>query len=253
MKIKVISLKTAAERRQNIERQFGLIDTDFDFFDSVQPSQSLDHIKGYDEQEFIVNCGRAAMNTEIACYASHLALWRQCVDEGRPYLILGDDVRLDKSFLTGLLVTATKIQKLGFIRVSLPDLKTSTLVDTLGPFDFHYCRRAPLLAPGYALAPEAARHLVAKGSVVEEPVDKFLQRFWRFQQPVFAVVPPFVRLSDYADDSNICTRQRPDIDARTWLRRAARKTQNAVSRAVYNATILSNLVHHHGRAGHDAQ
>lgn len=239
MKINVISLQSAVHRRQSISQQFDHLDTAFDFFDAVQPPRSRDHIEGYNEREFMLNCGRAATDTEIACYASHLALWQQCSDEGTPYLILEDDAQLDESFLTGLFVTTSQIQKLGFIRVSLPELKRSTMMQRLGPFDIHYCQRAPLLALGYALSPRVAGQLVEAGKVVEEPVDKFLQRFWRFRQPVFAVVPPFIALSEHADDSNIGPREMPGLDAGTWIRRAGRKLQNSVSRALYNAEFLS--------------
>ena len=87
MKIKVISLEGAEKRRRNIKKQFGRLDTPFDFFDAVTPERSATHIHGYDEHEFMANCGRAATDAEIACYASHLALWRQCAEENESFLI----------------------------------------------------------------------------------------------------------------------------------------------------------------------
>lgn len=241
MKIKVISLTSATHRRKNIEQQFGRLETGFDFFDALRPEDSLAHIEGYDEHEFHLNCGRAATDTEIACYASHLSLWRQCAAEGEPYLILEDDAKLHDNFAAGLLVTSCRIRQLGFIRVSLPDLKTSIVVDRLGPFDLHYCRRAPLLALGYALSPGVAAQLAALGGIVEEPVDKYLQRFWRFQRPVFAIVPPFVTLSALASDSEIGERTRPPTEAHVWIQRAMRKTRNAVSRTLYNVSFMSDM------------
>lgn len=240
MKIKVISLKASTARRNSIARQFDALDTTFDFFDAITPEHSLEHIAGYDEDEFVVNCGRSATGTEIACYASHLALWRQCAEEDVPYLILEDDAELADSFLIGLLVATSQINGLGFIRVSLPELSSSAVVRRLGPFDIHFCRRVPLLALGYAVAPETARQLSACASVVEEPVDKYLQRYWCHGRPVFAVVPPVVRLSDQATESNIGPRYRPRPDAGTWIRRAARKSHNSVSRTLYAARFLSN-------------
>jgi glycosyl transferase family 25 len=216
-----------------------VLDTGFEFFDAITPECSLEHVTGYNEAEFIVNCGRVATQAEIACYASHLALWRQCADEGIPYLILEDDAQLDDSFLTGLLVATSQINRLGFIRVSLPELSSSAVVRHLGPYDIHFCRRVPLLALGYAVSPTTAMRLSKRGGVVEEPVDKFLQRYWRHEQPVFAVVPPVVRLSDHASKSNIGHREIQRPNARTWIRRAARKSRNAIARTLYAARILS--------------
>jgi glycosyl transferase family 25 len=241
MRIQVISLRSAVARRRSIEQQFAKIDTSFEFFDAICPQDALDHIEGYDEQEFILNCGRGATDTEIACYASHLALWRQCASGGEPFLVLEDDAQLDESFLTGLLVTSCIIRTLGFVRVSRPELKTSTVIDQMGPFHIHYCRRAPLLALGYALSPDVAARLAERGGIVEEPVDKFLQRFWRHKEPVFAVTPPFVRLSDLANESDIGERHRTGPDARLWLRRAVRKAQNSVLRTLFNALYLGKL------------
>lgn len=238
MKIVVISLKSSQERRDSIEQQFRDLGVDFEFFDAVRPSGSSAHLRGYDEEEFIVNCGRPATDTEIACYASHLALWRLCADQQEPFLILEDDARLDSDFLAGLFVTSSQVSKLGFIRVSLPHLATSTRVNRLGPFDIHYCMRAPLLALGYAVSPEVAAQLVHSGGTVEEPVDKFLQRFWRYQRPVFAIVPPIVTLSSLADESDIGQRSKPRVTAGIWIRRAARKARNSVSRTLYNAAFL---------------
>lgn len=241
MKIQVISLESAVERRRSIEQQFTKIDTSFEFFDAICPRNSLQHIDGYAEQEFMLNCGRGATDAEIACYASHLALWRRCASGDEPFLILEDDARLDASFVSGLHVASCNIRALGFVRVSLPKLKTSTVIDQMGPFAIHYCRRVPLLALGYALSPRVAKRLAARGGIVEEPIDKFLQRFWRHKEPVFALTPPFVGLSDLATASNIGERHRPRPDASLWLRRAVRKTQNSVLRTLFNARYLARL------------
>ena len=242
MKIKVISLASSAHRRTSIRRQFERLETPFEFFDAIEPGEALEHVHAYNENEFLLNCGRGATDSEIACYASHLALWRKCADEGEPYLILEDDAHLDESFLAGLLVAASRIRKLGLIRVSLPIVDTSVTLDRLGPFDIQYCRRVPLLALGYGLSPEAAARLATAAPNVEEPVDKFIQRFWRHGQPVFAVMPPFVHLATLANESDIGHRTRLSYGLATWLQRAARKVQNSISRTLYNFSFLNRAL-----------
>ncbi len=242
MKIKVISLKSSSERRNNISRQFDQLDTPFDFFNAVTPLEASEHVDNYDRREFLRNCGRYATATEIACYASHRALWRQCAAADTPFLILEDDAQLDDSFLTGLLVAASQINKLGLIRVSLPRLTSSLPVDHLGPFDVRYCQRVPLLALGYAMSPLAAARLADAAATVEEPVDKFMQRFWRHGQPVFAITPPFVTLASVASESDIGERtcQRPGLSV--WMQRAFRKMQNSVLRTVYNFNFVQRAL-----------
>lgn len=241
MKIKVISLRNSARRRDSIRRQFEKLETPFEFFDAITPGDARHHVRGYDRREFFRNCGRYATETEIACYASHLVLWRRCADEGLPYLILEDDARLDSTFQAGFLAATSQIRKLGFIRVSLPRIKTPLLIGHLGPFDIQYCRRAPLLALGYAIAPLSAKRLAHAAAIVEEPVDKFVQRFWHHGQPIFALTPPFVSLADVADESDIGTRSRSQFGARVWLVRAPRKIRNSILRTAYNVRFVQSL------------
>lgn len=244
MRIKVISLSTSIRRRDSIQTQLRKMGAPFEFSDAITPKDALKHIHHYDEHEFLLNCGRAATGGEIACYASHLALWQQCAKGDDPYLILEDDAELDQTFLAGLLVVACQIQKRGLIRVSLPNANDSLTIDDLGRFKIQYCRRVPLLALGYAVSPEAASRLAQAATTVEEPVDKYMQRFWRHQQPVYAMIPPIVRLANVAEESDIGERHRPHYGMSTWIKRAARKVENTVARTrfnlAYNFDVLSN-------------
>lgn len=242
MKIKVISLSTSLRRRRSIETQFRELGTPFEFCDAITAEHALRHIHHYDEQEFLLNCGRPATATEIACYASHLALWQRCANGNNPYLILEDDAELDASFMAGLLVVANQVEKRGLIRVSVPEVDDSIVVDDFGRFRIRYCRRAPLLALGYAVSPRAASRLALGGRVVEEPVDKYMQRFWRRGQPVYAVCPPIVRHAPVARESDIGARHRPDYGFSTWVRRTARKVGNSIARQRFNMSYSFDLM-----------
>jgi len=240
MKIKVISLASSVDRRISIQHQFDRLGVPFDFFETITPETAHNYIHHYDEKEFFLNSGRNATETEIACYASHLALWKQCAEEGCPFLILGDDARLDENFLDGLPLVASRIEELGFIRVSLPATPTELDIDRRELFRIQYCRRVPLLALGYALSPETAAKLADAAAIVEEPVDKFMQRFWRHGQPVFAVMPPFVHPSPHAHQSSIGVRVRRKYGFSKWILRALRKAQNSISRTTYNLSFVHN-------------
>lgn len=243
MKIKVISLSTSTKQQDSIREQLSDMCAPFEFSDAITARDALEHVHHYDEREFRLNCGRSATATEIACYASHLALWQRCADGEDPYLILEDDAELDSSFLTGLLVVAAQIQRRGLIRVSLPNVNNSLTVDDLGQFKIQYCRRVPLLALGYAVSPRAAARLARAAKIIEEPVDKYMQRFWRHGQPVYAMCPPIVRLAPIASESEIGERTQPKYSLTTWLRRSVRKTQNSVARTRFNMMYSLELSH----------
>ncbi len=234
MHIKVISLKGSALRRSNITRQLVDQSVDFSFFDAVTPQLAAQEIDGYDPYEFFANCGRLATDSEIACYASHLALWRDCAADDRPWLILEDDAALSPNFVSGLDVVERHVADMGFIRVSIPAVRSAATVAQENSFDIRRCRRVPLLALGYALSPAAARALVATGAVVEEPVDKFIQRFWRHGQRVYALHPPIVGCSEHASLSDIGPRHRNQYTPSSWIRRAMRKSSNSIARTLAN-------------------
>ena len=242
MRIKVISLSTSIRRRRSIEEQLRTLDAPFEFSDAITAEDALKHIHHYDEPEFRLNCGRSATATEIACYASHLALWQQCGNGKDPYLILEDDAELDATFMAGLLVVASQIQRRDLIRVSVPTVDDSLIIGDFGRFTIRYCRRSPLLALGYAISPKAAARLAHGGKIVEEPVDKYMQRFWRHGQPVYAICPPIVRHAPVADESDIGARHRPHYRFSTWIRRAARKAENTVARTRFNLHYSFDLL-----------
>lgn len=234
MNIVVISLRGSAKRRASIVRQFAERSLEFAFFDALTPKRAAREVAGYDSYEFFSNCGRLATDTEIACYASHLAVWRRCAAGDRPYLILEDDAALSADFVSGLDVVARHVAEKGFIRVSIPAVGDASGVHREGAFDIRLCRRVPLLALGYAVSPSAAQALAAKGGVVEEPVDKFLQRFWRHRQRVYALHPPIVGLGECAAVSDIGPRRRGRYTVSSWLRRVLRKSGNSISRTFAN-------------------
>ncbi|MDH3616447.1 MAG: glycosyltransferase family 25 protein [Gammaproteobacteria bacterium] len=234
MKIKVISLSSSIRHRESVRRQLLSAGASFEFCNAITARDALRHIHHYDEQEFLLNCGRPAAEKEIACYASHLALWQQCAQGDGPYLILEDDAELDESFLAGLLVVASRIQEHGLICVAPPQLDDSLALEDFGHFEIRYCRRASRVALAYAISPTAAARLARAGKVVEEPVGSYMQRFWRHGQPVYSMCPPIVRLSPAAKESSLGGHGRGKRNFSTSLKRAVRNCQDAIARVRFN-------------------
>ena len=231
MKTCVISLTSATARRANIVAQFTNHQVSFDFFDAVTPSDVLQHIKRVDIPEFVLNCGRPPLETELACYASHLALWRECASGDVPYVIIEDDAQLGESFRDGYQVVRHTISSLGFLRLSIPNT-TSNSADHEPELVF--CSKVPLLSLAYALTPKAAQRLVEASATVEQPVDKFLQQYWRHQELIYAISPPVVSLSEHADVSDIGVRRRPIPSLGLRLRRVFRRSTNSIVRKTYS-------------------
>ncbi len=238
MKIVVISLKGSERRRANMRKQLSDKGLAFEFFDAVSGHDALDHVHHYDDDEFIRNCGRSATANEIGCYASHLAVWEQCAKGTEPFLILEDDARLDPGFVHGFGVVERRIAQLGLVRICGPYPDRSKNIEQTGPFELRRCQRVPLLALAYALSPSAAVRLVTAGYVVVEPIDKFMQRFWRHKQLVVALHPPITHASTLEYESDIGHRARPGYTMGMWLIRLRRKCRNSLQREAYNLRLM---------------
>jgi glycosyl transferase family 25 len=234
MKIKLISLSSSRVRRDEIGEQLRKVGAPFEFSEAITPENALRDVHHYDEKEFVLNCGRVATGQEISRYASHLALWKRCAEGTDPYLILEDDAELDELFVEGLMAVASQISRYGLIRVSLPETLRSRIIADSGDFKIEYCRHAEALSIGYAVSPEAAAGLASAGAVIEESVDQYVRRFWRHGQPVYAMHQAIVSHSPVATSHRINRRMRHPLGLVTWLRRAARRADNAIARARFN-------------------
>lgn len=91
MKKIVISLSTAVERRKHISSEFAQKNVDFDFFDALtpEPATIFSQELGLRIDERILTKG------ELACFMSHVFLWKRMIDENIPYMaIFEDDIYL---------------------------------------------------------------------------------------------------------------------------------------------------------------
>ncbi len=103
MKKFVISLSTAHERRAHICSEFGKKSVDFEFFDALTPEPAALFAQelGLNTDEYTLTKG------ELACFMSHVFLWKKMITENIPYMaIFEDDIYLGdnvKTFLTDAL------------------------------------------------------------------------------------------------------------------------------------------------------
>ena len=75
-------------------------------------------------------------------------------------------------------------------------------------------------------------------AIAEEPIDKFVQRFWRHKQAVFALHPSVVFQHPVGDVSDVGTRLKPPTSIANWAQRSRRKAGNALCRFRFNATFI---------------
>ncbi|WP_019671980.1 glycosyltransferase family 25 protein [Psychrobacter lutiphocae] len=99
MKNYVISLKSASERREHIEKEFGKHQVEFEFFDALTPDTAKQYI--LDNKLPFELEPEHLTPVELACMMSHIAVWKKALAEGVSYFtVFEDDVYLgqDASF-----------------------------------------------------------------------------------------------------------------------------------------------------------
>ena len=91
MKNFVISLKSATERRDHINNEFGKHNVSYEFFDALTP----DVAKPYAERLDLSLTSTNLTPGELACMMSHVAIWEKIIRENLAYAtIFEDDIYL---------------------------------------------------------------------------------------------------------------------------------------------------------------
>ena len=87
----VISLKSATERREHINNEFGKHNVSFEFFDALTPDTAREYAKNLGINPDTTNLTPG----ELACMMSHIAIWKKAINENLSYVtIFEDDVYL---------------------------------------------------------------------------------------------------------------------------------------------------------------
>lgn len=90
MKITVINLPSATDRRQFQLQQAASLGLELNFKDAVHRDQVPSGVA----ETLAMQWERKMSPTEVACYLSHFQLWEQVASDNQPHLILEDDALL---------------------------------------------------------------------------------------------------------------------------------------------------------------
>lgn len=197
MRVYVINLRSRDDRRQSVVRQFESLQLEYEFFPGVDGTNALkDHFTGVSNWRFLLETGHFAAKNEIGCYASHLLLWKRCIDLNEPIVILEDDFQRLPAFEYVLQQAEEWIEDCGYIRLEPMEARWSKKRN-LAPVPVcgdDSCRllyqpMPSVLATCYAIAPGCARAFVANSARIVAPVDHVIRRHWVHRQPIFAIEP----------------------------------------------------------------
>lgn len=192
MEIFVITLQKSKQRQAAIAAELSRLGiTAYRFFKG--PDGALgEHktISRYDERKCLRTFGAPLVAGEIACFASHFLLWRECIAQGRPILIMEDDLTFQPGFTEVLSMTEARIEDHRFIRLyglkSYPYKVLEEIDETRKLVRF---LRGPVGTQCYGISPEGAVALLKKADCWIQPVDDYIDGFWHHGVASKAIVP----------------------------------------------------------------
>jgi glycosyl transferase family 25 len=249
MRIFIISLKTALARRAAVAEQLDGLGLSYQFFDAVTGQDAPNHFKAIDPTLYRLNTRREPMANETGCYASHRSLWKLSAELNEPIVILEDDCRFYPNFADAVRTTSKHIDRFGFIRLQSHERArkkptgptTYKILEDAG-FCLFYLSDVPLCLVAYAVSPTAAASLVRSSATLTAPVDKFMQRTWEHDTPIFALSPASVTTSVHGSSSTIGSRSRKSWDPVLLLRRLVYKVVGEIHRKRFDNRQLRRFL-----------
>lgn len=191
--IVVISLQRAVERRLSIEKQLSEMRLAFSFFDAVDGKLGHELFSKYDAKRARL-IGEIPLSAgHLGCYASHYLVWQQCVQSGRPMIVLEDDALFFKAQFLRFLRHAPELPaELECVRLFDSKSRNSTnwLVHRSDGLSVGKFLRGHKSATGYYLTPTAAKKFLKHGQRWVEPVDIEMDQFWKNGVECFGVLEP---------------------------------------------------------------
>jgi glycosyl transferase family 25 len=260
LKVFVISLDRAPDRRAHMESLLGALGLKAEFVSAVDGrALTPADLSQYDPRLARLDYRSEMTNTEIACYLSHYRIYERICRENLPLaLILEDDIQIEPNFLdaVGALAAQTDpewtVARLQTQRGRLLNPRTEQdrgrQVCSLGESGLYQLDTHVLGGCAYLMRLSAARTMVSYARSISRPIDQTLDRFWE-NGIVPYVVRPFPVRQHPQFDSEIGVRgkeayvkERPADALLGRLRRARDGVRKRMFRAALHRPWLRGLV-----------
>ncbi|MCW8955884.1 MAG: glycosyltransferase family 25 protein [Gammaproteobacteria bacterium] len=242
MRLYVISLKESQDRRAKVDTQLKRANIEYEFFDGIRVHNGIEgYFESYNEQQYLINCGRLATAGEIGCYASHLELWRKCVELNQPIMIMEDDFCIEDEFSSAMSHVEKLINDYGYIRLQTEFRGKKIKAKETAGFTLYYYTKMPHSLMCYAINPKVAQTLIDNSKNLTAPVDVVIKKIWQHQIPMFGLAPYPVRECDEENVSTIQGRVSKKKSIRIKLLRLLTKVGWVFKRLSYNFKQIKQL------------
>lgn len=207
MRTYIINLERSTTRKAHMKSQLTEVGIEHEFFPAIDGLKEMSEAFRCNQKKGIFWRGRQMDNTEIACFLSHRALWKKCVELNEPIAIFEDDAIFSKHLKQAYKITAKQIHSFGCIRLSHRDGKAS---QPFKKFDDTFCiqlvRKGTTGADAYAISPKAAKALLKHSEEFHVPVDFYMGYTYLHKIGCFVLFPSSVKHGIETYGSNIAGR-----------------------------------------------
>ena len=225
MKVFVINLARACERRRRMEEQFASLGLEATFHPAFEVRELTPEIYARVDRETRRRLGLwPQADAEIACWMSHHQIMQEIVENGpETAAILEDDAGLSADLPKVLGALERRPFAFDVIKLNRRSLKKTFIpCERLATgHQIGRIRYSDYGSEGYVITRDAARHFLENTPRMMREIDQALSRFWESGLNVFYVDPPVVS-HDEQDDSQI------ERD-----RKLARKTHKSADGVMY--------------------
>ena len=236
LKVFVISLERATERRAHMQRLLTEVGLEAEFVSAVDGrAMTAADLAQYDSRLARRNYRSEMTNSEIACYLSHYRLYERIWREALPVaLILEDDIDITAGFVETLKDLLTDpdpewaVVRLQTQRGRVAEPETASdrgrLVRTAGNGGLYQIGTHVLGGCAYLISGRGARAMLDYGRRISRPIDQTMDRFWEN-----GIVPYVVR--------PFPVRQHPDFQSEIGVRGKAACPDERASDALVGRVI----------------
>lgn len=238
--IKVVSMKDSGARREIFRSLARDTSLNWEFFDArTQTEAPLTYSAELSRRRF----GRPLSKGEIGCYVSHYELWEELIaSPADQMIVLEDDVIVDWNAIKSIADFDCGSAGIDVLRL----FATHPFRFVLATYRFlsahHHIVRSKGFAfgtQGYLVTRKGAEAFLSAGSVIFEPVDWRISRYWDYRLPCYVVFP--FPILERQTASTIGSAGRETAVPASWIERGEkllRKVQSRVKREIFDRFVF---------------
>ena len=197
----LINLPRARDRRAKMETQLSRMDLPYAVFDGVDgKAREAELLKTVDLEAFERNLGRRILMGGIGCYHSHLGVWRNFLDSGKPVaLILEDDVVFHDDFLTAVDMALACAGEWDMLKLNRIRAKLPVCQGKIGPYHLNAYVGPATGTGAYLIHRRTVEKLLPAMLPVTRATDHEINRFFLHDFRLFGLEP----FPSHLDDNNV--------------------------------------------------